>query len=98
VLSYSTPEQCPSVVALLCESFNAHVRYGAAMALGIACAATGLKVGCVCVCVHLRTVYHVYDFAFASIFVRVVEVCAFVHDNIRRGITHCRKQFHLLSL
>lgn len=35
------PEQLPSVVALLCESFNPHVRYGSAMALGIACASTG---------------------------------------------------------
>lgn len=39
-----TPEQCPSVVSLLSESYNPHVRYGAAMALGIACAGTGLKV------------------------------------------------------
>jgi 26S proteasome regulatory subunit N2 len=37
------PEQCPSVVSLLAESYNPHVRYGAAMALGIACAGTGLK-------------------------------------------------------
>ncbi|KAL8188234.1 UNVERIFIED_CONTAM: 26S proteasome non-ATPase regulatory subunit 1, partial [Gekko kuhli] len=34
-----TPEQCPSVVSLLSESYNPHVRYGAAMALGICCAA-----------------------------------------------------------
>ena len=39
-----TPEQCPSVVSLLSESYNPHVRYGAAMALGIACSGTGLKV------------------------------------------------------
>ncbi|XP_071440392.1 26S proteasome non-ATPase regulatory subunit 1-like [Hetaerina americana] len=39
----ATPEQCPSVVSLLAESYNPHVRYGAAMALGIACAGTGLK-------------------------------------------------------
>ncbi|KAL1140087.1 hypothetical protein AAG570_000019, partial [Ranatra chinensis] len=38
-----TPEQCPSVVSLLAESYNPHVRYGAALALGIACAGTGLK-------------------------------------------------------
>jgi len=37
------PEQCASVLALLSESYNPHVRYGAAMALGIACAGTGLK-------------------------------------------------------
>lgn len=34
---------CPSVVSLLAESYNPHVRYGAAMALGIACAGTGLR-------------------------------------------------------
>ncbi|KAJ8916229.1 hypothetical protein NQ315_016368 [Exocentrus adspersus] len=39
----ATPEQCPSVVSLLAESYNPHVRYGAAMALGIACAGTGLR-------------------------------------------------------
>ena len=42
-LFYRTPEQCPSVVSLLAESYNPHVRYGAAMALGIACAGTGLR-------------------------------------------------------
>merc|ERR1719502_1054140 len=35
------PEQLPSVVKLLSESYNPHVRYAAAMALGIACAGTG---------------------------------------------------------
>jgi hypothetical protein len=39
---YQTPEQCPRVVALLAESYNPHMRYGAAMAVGIACAGTGL--------------------------------------------------------
>lgn len=34
------PEQVPSLVALLSQSFNPHVRYGACMAVGIACAAT----------------------------------------------------------
>uniref|UniRef100_H2Y5G5 26S proteasome non-ATPase regulatory subunit 1 n=1 Tax=Ciona savignyi TaxID=51511 RepID=H2Y5G5_CIOSA len=38
-----TPAQCPSVVSLLSESYNPHVRYGAAVALGIACAGTGNK-------------------------------------------------------
>ncbi|XP_076384985.1 regulatory particle non-ATPase 2 [Megachile rotundata] len=42
-LLFRTPEQCPSVVSLLAESYNPHVRYGAAMALGIACGGTGLK-------------------------------------------------------
>lgn len=42
-LLFRSPEQCPSVVSLLSESYNPHVRYGAAMALGIACAGTGLK-------------------------------------------------------
>jgi 26S proteasome regulatory subunit N2 len=42
-LLFRTPEQCPSVVSLLSESYNPHVRCGAAMALGIACAGTGSK-------------------------------------------------------
>ena len=42
-LLFRTPEQCPSVVSLLSESYNPHVRFGAAMALGIACAGSGLK-------------------------------------------------------
>jgi 26S proteasome regulatory subunit N2 len=40
-LLFRSPEQCPNVVKLLAESYNMHVRYGAAMALGIACAGTG---------------------------------------------------------
>lgn len=39
----STPAQCPRVVGLLAESYNPHVRYGAAMAVGICCAGTGMK-------------------------------------------------------
>ncbi|KAG1657731.1 hypothetical protein FOA52_011993 [Chlamydomonas sp. UWO 241] len=38
-----SPEQCPKIVSLLAESFNSHVRYGAAMAVGMACAGSGLK-------------------------------------------------------
>lgn len=37
------PEQCPRTVALLSESYNPHVRYGAAMAVGISAAGTGLR-------------------------------------------------------
>lgn len=37
------PHQCPKIVSLLSESYNPHVRYGAAMAMGIACAGTGIK-------------------------------------------------------
>ncbi|XP_064455516.1 26S proteasome non-ATPase regulatory subunit 1-like [Ornithodoros turicata] len=40
---FRTPEQCPSVVSLLSESYNPNVRYGSAMALGISCAGTGNK-------------------------------------------------------
>ncbi|KAA8499488.1 26S proteasome non-ATPase regulatory subunit 1-like A [Porphyridium purpureum] len=36
------PHQVPKTIALLAESCHAHVRYGAAMALGISCAGTGL--------------------------------------------------------
>ncbi|MCO5552254.1 hypothetical protein L7F22_005766 [Adiantum nelumboides] len=39
---YSEPEQTPRIVSLLSESYNAHVRYGAALAVGISCAGTGL--------------------------------------------------------
>ncbi|MCL4127940.1 UNVERIFIED_CONTAM: hypothetical protein GTU68_019300 [Idotea baltica] len=42
-LLFRSPEQMPSMVSLLSESYNPHVRYGAAMALGIACSGTGLK-------------------------------------------------------
>ncbi|KAL1542968.1 26S proteasome non-ATPase regulatory subunit 1 A [Salvia divinorum] len=40
---YSDPEQCPRTVSLLSTSYNAHMRYGAALAVGIACAGTGLS-------------------------------------------------------
>ena len=36
-------EAVPQLVALLAESYNPHVRYGACMAVGIACAGTALK-------------------------------------------------------
>jgi len=44
ICDFRTPEQVPSVVSLLSESYNPHVRCGAAMALGTACAGTGSKV------------------------------------------------------
>ncbi|KAH9649912.1 26S proteasome non-ATPase regulatory subunit 1 [Citrus sinensis] len=40
---YSEPEQTPRIVSLLSESYNPHVRYGAALAVGISCAGTGLS-------------------------------------------------------
>lgn len=40
---YSDPEQTPRIVSLLSESYNSHVRYGAALAVGISCAGTGLS-------------------------------------------------------
>ncbi|CCX33138.1 armadillo-type protein [Pyronema domesticum] len=39
---FRKPSAVPRMVELLSESYNPHVRYGAAMALGIACAGTGL--------------------------------------------------------
>jgi 26S proteasome regulatory subunit N2 len=39
---FRNPKGVPRLVELLSESYNPHVRYGAAMALGIACAGTGL--------------------------------------------------------
>lgn len=40
---FRAPETVPKLVALLAESFNPHVRYGACMAVGISCAGTALK-------------------------------------------------------
>merc|ERR1712156_57061 len=40
-LLFKTPEKCPELVSLLVDSYNPFVRYGSAMALGIACAGTG---------------------------------------------------------
>lgn len=39
---FRKPSSVPRMVELLSESYNPHVRYGAAMALGISCAGTGL--------------------------------------------------------
>jgi 26S proteasome regulatory subunit N2 len=44
-LLFRRPHQTPSVVQLLSESYNPHVRFGAMLALGIACAGTGLQDG-----------------------------------------------------
>ncbi|KAI9682093.1 MAG: proteasome regulatory particle base subunit [Caeruleum heppii] len=40
---FRKPSSVPRMVELLSESYNPHVRYGAAMALGISCAGTGLN-------------------------------------------------------
>lgn len=37
------PDQCPAIVSLLAQSYNPHLRYGAAMAVGIACAGSGAQ-------------------------------------------------------
>ena len=42
-LLFRQPETVPRLVSLLAESYNPHVRYGACMAMGIACAGTGLS-------------------------------------------------------
>ena len=42
-LLFKNPEQVPRIVQLLSESYNPHVRCGATLALGIACAGTGLQ-------------------------------------------------------
>ncbi|KAK3060654.1 proteasome regulatory particle base subunit, partial [Teratosphaeriaceae sp. CCFEE 6253] len=39
---FRKPGSVPRMVELLAESYNPHVRYGATLALGIACAGTGL--------------------------------------------------------
>lgn len=40
---FRQPEQVPKLVSLLAESYNPMVRYGACLAIGIACAGSGLK-------------------------------------------------------
>ena len=42
-LLFKNPSQVPQIVQLLSESYNLHVRCGAILALGIACAGTGLQ-------------------------------------------------------
>ena len=42
-LLFRNPTQVPRIVQLLAESYNPHVRYGSTLALGIACAGTGLE-------------------------------------------------------
>jgi len=39
---FRKPERLPELVKQLAESYNPHLRYGAAMAVGIGCAGTGL--------------------------------------------------------
>ncbi|KAG8696227.1 proteasome regulatory particle base subunit [Ceratobasidium sp. 395] len=42
-LLFKSPSQVPRIVQLLSESYNPHVRCGATLALGLACAGTGLQ-------------------------------------------------------
>merc|ERR1712046_523692 len=39
----NVPDKVPRIVSLLASSYNSHVRYGAVMAVGFACAGTGLR-------------------------------------------------------
>jgi len=39
----NSPSQVPRIVSLLAESYNSNVRYGACLAVGIACAGSGMK-------------------------------------------------------
>ena len=41
-LLFKRPEKIPDLVKQLAESYNPHIRYGAAFAVGIGCAGTGL--------------------------------------------------------
>jgi len=41
IVLFRTPNKVPTLVTLLAESFNPHVRYGACLAIGISCAGTG---------------------------------------------------------
>jgi 26S proteasome regulatory subunit N2 len=43
LVMFRQPDAVPKLVSLLAESFNPHVRYGACMAIGIACAGTADK-------------------------------------------------------
>lgn len=43
-LLFKNPGQVPRIVQLLSESYNPHIRCGATIVLGIACAGTGLQV------------------------------------------------------
>ena len=42
-LLFKKPQMIPETVKHLAESYNAHLRYGAAMAVGVGCAGTGLN-------------------------------------------------------
>jgi len=42
-LLFRTPQKVPELLKQLAESYNPHLRYGAAMAVGVGCAGTGLN-------------------------------------------------------
>ncbi len=42
-LLFRQPKECPRIVSLLAASYNPHVRYGAALAIGISCSGSALK-------------------------------------------------------
>jgi len=42
-LLFRKPEKIPDLLKQLAESYNPHLRYGAAMAVGVGCSGTGLS-------------------------------------------------------
>ena len=78
LVNCSTPEQCPTVVSLLSESYNPHVRCGAALALGIACAGTGNRVMTDCLCFLCICSYiYAYQHMYACVDIRMLCVYAY---------------------
>jgi 26S proteasome regulatory subunit N2 len=86
----NNPEKVPKVVSLLAESYNSNVRYGACLAVGVACAGTGMASACKLLLPLMRDrVDHVRQAALISLSM----VCMQHNETATPAVAKLRKMF-----
>ncbi|PKA62417.1 26S proteasome non-ATPase regulatory subunit 2 1A [Apostasia shenzhenica] len=92
---YSEPEKTPRIVSLLSKSYNPHVRYGAALAIGISCAGTGLN-DAVSLLEPLTS--DVVDFVRQGALIAMAMVLVQTNESCNHGVGTFRRQLEMIIL